>query len=200
MKTESKDICPEQAIELTQSWLERAVIGLNLCPFAKAVHVRKQIRYAVSKATAPQELCIDLVQELHILASSEPAKLDTTLLIHPFVLIDFFDYNDFLGVADAMIDELDLTGVIQIASFHPRYQFADTGPEDIENHTNRSPFPMLQLLREESMAAAVEAFPDTGEIYNRNIALLQRMGHEGWKRIDVWTPALRAAPKSKSKT
>jgi hypothetical protein len=190
MNTEPMAIRPEQAIELTRTWLEQAVIGLNLCPFAKAVHARKQIRYRVSEAATPEELCADLAEELRILHSAEPAKVDTTLLIHPFVLTDFLDYNDFLDVADAAIDDLGLTGIIQIASFHPDYQFAGTQAGDIENHTNRSPLPMIQLLREASIAAAVDVFPDASEIYDRNIATLQRMGDAGWKRIDTWTPVL----------
>jgi hypothetical protein len=183
MNTSLNHHADEDVIAITQAWLERAVIGLNLCPFAKAVHVKNQIRYAVSRAATPDELCRDLTAELLLLHQSEPADIDTTLLIHPHVLADFLDYNDFLGIADAAIDELDLAGEIQIASFHPDYQFAGSAPDDIENFTNRSPYPILHLLRESSIDSAVEAFPDAAEIFDRNIATLRRLGPEGWREL-----------------
>jgi hypothetical protein len=172
-------------IATTQAWLERAVIGLNLCPFAKAVHVKNQIRYAVSSAITPDALYAELIGELQILQAAAPAELDTTLLIHPHVLIDFLDYNDFLGVADAAVAELGLTGEIQIASFHPHYRFAGTEPDDVGNYTNRSPYPTLHLLRETSIESAVAAFPDPAQIFERNIDTLRRIGHEGWRQLDI---------------
>lgn len=173
----------ETIVAETREWLRKAVIGLNLCPFANAVHVRNQIRYAVSQAETPEELLADLVSELRLLEAADPEDIDTTLLIHPKVLGDFLAYNDFLDVADDALEELGLVGEIQIASFHPRYQFADSGPEDIENFTNRSPYPMLHLLREASVERAVEAVPDPSEIYERNMETLRRLGRAGWARL-----------------
>ncbi|MEO8009391.1 MAG: DUF1415 domain-containing protein, partial [Betaproteobacteria bacterium] len=115
----------------------------------------------------------------------DPAQCETTLLIHPHVLSDFSDYNAFLEQADDAVSELGLEGVIQVASFHPRYQFEDTGPDDIENYTNRSPFPMLHLLREASVERAVTTYPDTTDIYRKNIETLRSLGHEGWRRLWV---------------
>ncbi|MFL6194470.1 MAG: DUF1415 domain-containing protein [Thermoanaerobaculia bacterium] len=173
----------ETIVAETREWLRKAVIGLNLCPFANAVHVRNQIRYAVSQAETPEELLADLVGELRRLAAADPEDIDTTLLIHPKVFGDFLEYNDFLDVADDALEELGLVGEIQVASFHPRYQFADSGPEDIENFTNRSPYPMLHLLREASVERAVEAVPDASEIYERNMETLRRLGRAGWARL-----------------
>ena len=175
----------EEIVARTRQWLERAVIGLNLCPFAKAVYVKEQIRYAVSRAETPEALLADLTTEFQALVAADAAAIDTTLLIHPQVLTDFLDYNDFLGVADAAVAELGLEGVLQIASFHPQYRFADAGPDDVENYTNRSPYPMLHLLREASVDRAVAAFPDAAEIYERNMETLRRLGHEGWSRLEV---------------
>jgi uncharacterized protein len=172
-----------QVVTDTVEWLEKAVIGLNLCPFAKAVHVKQQIRYVVSAATTPDELLADLVRELETLAEASPEKIETTLLIHPQVLGDFMNYNDFLDVADAAVEELQLDGILQVASFHPDYQFDETHLDDIENFSNRAPYPTLHLLREDSIDAAVAAFPDAGDIYERNIETLKTLGHAGWKRL-----------------
>jgi hypothetical protein len=171
------------AIDATRHWLEQAVIGLNLCPFAKAVHVREQIRWVESPARDPQALLDDLVRELQFLASADPAVVETTLLIHPQALNDFLDYNDFLDLADAAIEELGLAGVLQVASFHPDYQFEGTAPGDVENLSNRSPHPMLHLLREDSIDRAVATFPDAAAIYQRNIETLRRLGADGWRRL-----------------
>lgn len=173
----------EEVIAQTKVWLERAVIGLNLCPFAKSVHIKNQIRYVVSPAQTPEELAADLVAELEVLAEANPEKIDTTLLIHPYVMQDFLDYNDFLEVADATVEELDLDGILQVASFHPEYQFEGTEFDDIDNYTNRAPFPTLHLLREESIDKAVAAFPEAEEIYEKNIQTLRALGHEGWKKL-----------------
>jgi len=175
----------EEIVAATRAWLERAVIGLNLCPFAKAVHVKDQIRYAVSAAQTPEDLLADLVTELHILQAADAAEIDTTLLVHPGVLADFLDYNDFLELADAAVAREGLEGEIQLASFHPDYQFAGTLPDDVENCSNRSPYPMLHLLREASIARAVAAFPDASQIFQRNIEILRRLGHGGWRRLMV---------------
>lgn len=172
-----------EIIAHTQTWLEKAVIGLNLCPFAKAVQIKDQIRYFVSEARTPEDLLQDLIRELEFLAESNPEKLETTLLIHPFVMNDFLDYNDFLDVADGALEEFDLDGILQIASFHPDYQFADTMPDDIENFTNRSPYPTLHLLREDSIDKAVLAFPDADTIYEKNIQTLRGLGVDGWRKL-----------------
>ncbi|HYG64163.1 MAG TPA: DUF1415 domain-containing protein [Thermoanaerobaculia bacterium] len=175
----------EDIVKATKTWLERAVIGLDLCPFAKSVHLKDQIRYTVSEATTPEDLLEHLVIELRAIAAADPEEVETTLLIHPGVLVDFLDYNDFLDVADTAVAELGLEGEIQVASFHPRYQFAGTAPEDIENYTNRSPYPILHLLREASVERAVASFPETERIYEKNIETLRRLGHEGWRRLWV---------------
>lgn len=167
----------------TRRWLERAVIGLNLCPFAKAVHVKGQVRYVVSQATAPDALLEDLAAELLLLSAAEPEMLDTTLLIHPRVLGDFHDYNDFLEQADAAVDALGLEGEIQVASFHPDYRFAGTADDDPGNCSNRSPFPILHLLREASVDRAVAAFPDPDAIVERNLETLERLGVDGYRRL-----------------
>ncbi|MFC5472711.1 DUF1415 domain-containing protein [Paraherbaspirillum soli] len=178
-----------EVIAHTKTWLERAVIGLNLCPFAKAVHIKNQIRYVVSEANTVEDLLTDLVNELKFLQQADPVTVDTTLLIHPKVLGDFLDYNDFLAVADAAIDELDLVGEIQIASFHPDYQFADATSDDISNYTNRAPYPTLHLLREDSVERAVDAFPEASEIFEKNMQTLQQLGLAGWERVMRGKPA-----------
>ncbi|MES2604767.1 MAG: DUF1415 domain-containing protein [Pseudomonadota bacterium] len=172
-------------IAATQQWLEKAVIGLGLCPFAKAVHVKKQIRYVVSAATTTEALQLDLQRELQLLMQTPADQIETTLLMHPGVLNDFLDYNDFLAEADDLLVELDVQDEIQIASFHPLYQFAGTEPDDIDNYTNRSPYPMLHLLREASVTQAVDAFPDASSIFEKNIATLRRLGHTGWRALGL---------------
>jgi hypothetical protein len=176
---------PDDFVGATRNWIEKAVIGLNLCPFAKAVHVHGQILYVVSEARTDEELLADLVGQLEYLARTDAAETDTTLLIHPWVLNDFYDYNDFLDIADAAVEELGLGGVIQVASFHPDYQFADSEPDDIDNYSNRSPYPTLHLLREASVEKAVDAFPEAEQIFERNIDTLRKLGHEGWKRLGL---------------
>ena len=188
MENGSTAASADEVVAATRAWLEKAVIGLNLCPFANAVHAGNRIRYAVSDAQTPEALLADLARELQTLAAADPAKVETTLLIHPQVLDDFLDYNDFLDIADAAVEELGLTGTIQVASFHPQYRFADTEPGAIENYSNRSPYPMLHLLREESVERAVAAFPDAGSIPDRNIETLRRIGHDGWRRLGLPAP------------
>ena len=173
------------AIAATQRWLERAVIGLNLCPFAKAVHTKGRIRWVLCDAQDTEALLRCLVDELLLLAAADPADIDTTLIVQPQVLADFLDYNDFLDVADAALAELALDGVLQIASFHPDYRFAGSGPDDVANCSNRSPFPTLHLLREDSIDAAVASVPDAADIYERNAATLERLGWDGWNALGV---------------
>lgn len=176
-------LADQAVIAATRTWLERAVIGLNLCPFAKAVHVKRQIRYVVSHAEDEEALIEDLLHELQLLASADPGDIETTLLIHPRVLGDFLDYNDFLEIADAAVDELELDGVLQVASFHPRYQFADSDADDMANFSNRAPYPTLHLLREDSVDKAVAAFPEADRIYEANIEALRALGPDGWKKL-----------------
>ena len=167
-----------EILSATQAWLEKEVIGLNLCPFAKAVHAAGQIRYRVSAAVTPEGLIKDLAEELILLSDTDAAKIDTTLLIHPQVLTDFYDYNDFQDVIDAAVLKLGLYGVIQVATFHPQYQFADTAPDDPTNRTNRSPYPTLHLLREDSVERAVENYPDADKIAERNMETMRRIARE----------------------
>ena len=163
----------------TRAWLDGTVIGLNLCPFARAARDAGRIRFVVSDADTARTLRADLVVELRLLGTLDPAVTDTTLLIHPRALADFLDYNDFLGTADAAIAELGMSGTFQIASFHPRYQFAGEKAEDPANRSNRSPYPMLQLLREESVRRALEGYPgDPADIPRRNIERLRREAGE----------------------
>ena len=175
----------EQIIALTRTWVERVVIGLNLCPFAKPVHVKNQISYALSHARDADALAADLRRALLTLIETTSESTDTCLLIHPWVLSDFIDYNDFLDVADAIIEESDLTGVLQIASFHPMYQFAGTTPEDVTNCTNRSPFPMLHVLRETSLDKATATLTDANIIVERNLQTMITLGHDGWINLQL---------------
>jgi hypothetical protein len=170
-------------IEETQDWLIQAVIGLNLCPFAKAVHVKEQIKYVVSEATTVEQLLEDLAQELEFLAEVSREKTDTTLLIHPEILNDSLDYNDFLELADQLLEDLDLDGELQIASFHPQYQFAGTEIDDVTNFTNRSPYPTLHLIREESIDEAVKAFPEAEAIFETNMQTMEKLGTDGWLKL-----------------
>lgn len=185
-----------------RNWLERAVIGLNLCPFAKAVSVHGQIHYAVSGADAAQDLLEDLRRELLDLAASDAQLRDTTLLVAPDCLDDFLDFNDFLDDADRLLCELDLDGVLQIASFHPRYQFAGSSDDDIGNYTNRAPYPTLHLLREASVDRAVAAFPQADVIVDHNLRTLEQLGQSGWDALDVGRtarPSARGARARKSR-
>ena len=167
----------------TTRWMQRAVIDLNLCPFAKAVVTKGQVRMLLSEARDEAGLLEQLAEELLHLRDTPATDVDTTLIVHPQVLQDFLDYNDFLDAADGLVEELGLDGVLQVASFHPQYQFAGSEPDDIANHTNRSPWPTLHLLREDSVSRAVEAFPDPDSIVERNIATLEKLGHEGWRKL-----------------
>ncbi len=174
-----------EVLTQTRLWLEKAVIGLNLCPFAKAVYVKNQVRLVVSKARHADDLLEELDRELDLLVATPASEVDTTLLIHPTLFEDFLDFNDFLEVADGVVEEHELDGVIQLASFHPRFQFDGTEPDDISNYTNRAPFAMLHLLREDSVEKAVEAFPEAEAIFEENIKTLEKLGHEGWKALGL---------------
>ena len=173
----------DTVIAATRLWLEKAVIGLNLCPFAKAVYLKDQVRFVVSAAPHLDGLLEDLDRELDFLAAASLEEVETTLLIHPTLLPDFSDFNDFMQLAEAAVDVHDLAGVIQIASFHPQFQFAETETDDISNYTNRAPYPILHLLREASISKAVETFGDTEIIYQRNIVTLQGLGIAGWNAL-----------------
>lgn len=178
-------ISAAQAQADTQRWLERAVIGLNLCPFAKAVHVRGQIHYAVYLPGEDADLIDALLLEARELAARHPSERDTTLLIAPNTLADFLDFNDFTARAERALARAGFAGQFQLASFHPHYQFAGTQAEDIGNATNRAPYPTLHLLREDSVSRAVEAFPDAEAIFGRNIQTLEALGAAGWDALDV---------------
>jgi hypothetical protein len=167
----------------TRAWVDRVVIGLNLCPFAKASQVKDQVRYVVSEATDPEALMACLIDELNRLAETSEMFIETTLLIHPQVLTEFADYNDFLRLAERAVSELGLEGVIQVASFHPHYQFAGSAPDDLSNATNRSPYPTLHLIREDSIERAVAAFPEAAAIFEANIVTMQRLGANGWAAL-----------------
>ncbi len=178
-------LAEEQVLEKTRLWLEKAVIGLNLCPFAKAVYVKNQVRLVVSKARHADDLLEELDRELDLLVATPAEETDTTLLIHPTLFEDFLDFNDFLEVAEGVVDEHGLEGVIQLASFHPQFQFDGTEPDDISNYTNRAPFAILHLLREDSVERAVDAFPEAEAIFEQNIATLEKLGHAGWKDLGL---------------
>lgn len=169
----------------TRHWLQAAVIGLNLCPFAKAVQVKDQVHYAVSSASQPREVLHDLAAELDALVALDPAVRETTLLMVPHCLGDFLEFNDFLGQAERLIRKRRLEGIIQLASFHPGYLFAGTDPGDMANYTNRAPYPTLHLLREASIERAVEAFGQTDTIYEANIERLRGLGAQGWAALGV---------------
>ena len=165
----------DEVVAATKAWLEKDVIGLNLCPFAQAVHSAGQIRYFVSEAESVKALRADLLEEILFLKEADPEKVDTTLIIHPRVLSDFYEFNDFLDIADSVVNDLGLRGDIQVASFHPRYQFEGTEPDDVTNRTNRSPYPTLHLLRETSVERALENYPDADAIPQNNIETMRRL-------------------------
>ncbi|GAU03082.1 epoxide hydrolase [Burkholderia stabilis] len=179
--TDTRPESHDDILAATRHWLARAVIGLNLCPFAKSVYVKEQVRYAISEATTLEDALAELETELRALDATDPQQVDTTLVIFPHAFADFVDYNDALFFADRLVRQLRLDGVLQIASFHPQYRFEGSEPDDIENYTNRAPYPILHLLREDSIARAVDAFPDASAIYEKNQETLRRLGHDGWR-------------------
>jgi hypothetical protein len=174
-----------EVLGATRHWLEKAVIGLNLCPFAKAVYVKNQVRLVVSHARHADDLLDELDKELDLLVATPADEIDTTLLIHPTLFDDFLDFNDFLEIAEGVVDEHGLDGVIQLASFHPQFQFEGTEPDAISNYTNRAPFAILHLLREDSVERAVDAFPDADAIFEQNILRLEKLGYAGWKSLGL---------------
>ena len=175
----------EEILSQTRSWLEKAVIGLNLCPFAKAVYLKNQVRLVVSHARHADDLLEELDRELDLLVATPAQKLETTLLIHATLFEEFLDFNDFLEIAEGVVDEHGLDGIVQMASFHPHFQFEGTELDDISNFTNRAPFAILHLLREDSVTRAVDAFPEVDMIYQRNIETMQKLGHEGWTALGL---------------
>ena len=179
------DLTDEQVLKQTRHWLEKAVIGLNLCPFAKAVYVKNQIRLIVSHARHADDLLEELDSELALLVASPAEEIDTTLLIHPTLFEDFLDFNDFMEIAEGVVGEHELEGIIQLASFHPKFRFDGTELDDIGNFTNRAPFAMLHLLREESIERAVQAFPQAEVIFEENIKTLEKLGHSGWVSLGL---------------
>lgn len=185
MSTTLTDADQQTVLHDTQRWVQRAVIGLNLCPFAKSVQVNDRLRIVVSQAETPEDLIKDLARELLALRREDPEVVETTLLVHPRVLTDFLDFNDFLGAADALVEDLELDGLLQVASFHPDYQFEGTVLDDIENFSNRSPYPTLHLLREESIEKAMDSMEDTDAIYENNMETLRRIGLKGWQALDL---------------
>ena len=178
----------------TRRWVDRAVIGLNLCPFAKAVQVKGQVHYAVSRAEAAPDLIKDLAVQLQALVNEDAEDRDTTLLMVPHGFDDFLAFNDFLDLADELLVDMELEGVIQVAPFHPKFQFEGTAADDVTNATNRSPYPTLHLLREESIDRAVEAFPEAEAIFEANMQTLNQLGAAGWQALQVGAgEAARAA-------
>ncbi|GAA5317475.1 MAG: DUF1415 domain-containing protein [Candidatus Pelagadaptatus aseana] len=165
----------QQAIaDVVRHWVETLVVDLNLCPFAKRELVKGRIRFTVTEVDS-QGLLLDVLRQEFELLQSHP-EIETTLLIHPQVLRDFFDYNDFLESAETLLQQLQLEGIYQIAGFHPDYQFAGTTAADVENYTNRTPYPLLHLIREDSLERAIANYPDPDNIPSRNIQLMQELG------------------------
>lgn len=171
----------QNIITPTKNWVEKIVAGMNLCPFAKREIVKDRVRYTVSEVTAQDQLLMDLKMELELLNAN--TDIETTLFIHPNILHDFYDYNDFLELTDSLLVEMKLDGIYQIASFHPDYQFGGTDFDDAENYTNRSPYQMLHLIREASLEKAVTNYPDPDNIPERNIKLMNELGTDKMKEL-----------------
>lgn len=191
----------DEVVGAMRHWLTRAVIGLNLCPFAKGVHTKQQIRYCVSDAHELEGMLTVLEAELRELVEADPERIDTTLLIFPHAFADFLEFNDAVFFAERLLGQLRLDGELQIASFHPHYRFEGTEAEDIENYTNRAPYPTLHLLRESSVERAVQAFPDAADIYERNQETMRRLGHAGWRdwmHLQASEPASTGEPSEPS--
>jgi len=173
----------EQVLADTRRWIEKAVIGLNLCPFAKSVYVKNQVRIVVSHARHLDAFLDELDRELLLLRDTPAEEIDTTLLVHPILFPDFEVFNDFLNVVDDVVAEHELEGVIQVAPFHPAFQFEGTTPDDVTNNTNRAPYPTLHLLREESVERAAESGDDADTIVERNQQRLRELGAAGWQAL-----------------
>ena len=166
----------EEIIQSVRQWVETFVVGMNLCPFAKRELVKNRVRFVTTAATTAEQLLQVLQTELELL-NADPS-VETTLLIHPAVLQDFYDFNDFLGFADSLLVDMELEGIYQVASFHPDYQFGGTRSGDAENYTNRAPYPVLHLLREESLERVIADYPDVDDIPERNIELMNSLGQD----------------------
>lgn len=166
----------EEIIHAVRQWVETFVVGMNLCPFAKRELVKNRVRFVTTAATTAEQLLQVLQTELELL-NADPS-VETTLLIHPAVLQDFYDFNDFLGFADSLLVDMELEGIYQVASFHPDYQFGGTRSGDAENYTNRAPYPVLHLLREESLERVIADYPDVDDIPERNIELMNSLGQD----------------------
>ena len=178
------DLSDQQVLDDTRRWIEKAVIGLNLCPFARAVYVKNQVRIVVSRARHLDAFLDELDRDLALLQSTPAEEIDTTLLVHPTLFPDFEVFNDFMNVVDDVVAEHDLEGVIQVANFHPDFRFEGEPEGDMSHFTNRAPYPTLHLLREDSVERAVEsAGGDAEAIVERNIATLRQLGPEGWKAL-----------------
>lgn len=165
----------------TRAWLEAFVVGLNLCPFARSELQQDRVRIVVSAATDDSELLERMGAEIQLL--DETPSVATTLIVHPAVLIDFHDYHQFLPRANRLLKSQGWKGVFQIATFHPDYQFASTEQNDTENYTNRSPYPMIHILREASLERAIDSYPEVDDIPARNIALMNDMGHDKLRKL-----------------
>ncbi|PJZ84307.1 DUF1415 domain-containing protein [Leptospira harrisiae] len=175
----------DEILGKTKDWIQKAVIGLNLCPFAKPTFQSNTIRYVVSNSQNNKELLVHLKIELEFIASKDPQLVETSLLIHPYVLNEYLDQNDFLDEADNLLRNLDLEGVIQIANFHPMFQFADKNINDITNFVGRAPYPILHLLREDSISRIVDTHPNIDSIFENNRKTMQKLGHEGWNKLGL---------------
>lgn len=176
-------VSDDDVLAATRRWLEEAVIGLNLCPFAKSVYVKNQVRIVVSRARHIDAFLDDLDRELDLLKTTPSEEVETTLLVHPTLFPDFLVFNDFLNVADEVLVEHELEGVVQIAPFHPDFVFDGEPEGDMSHYTNRSPYPTLHLIREEGLGKAIDSYGDTDEIYERNIDVLRNLGPAGWQRL-----------------
>ncbi len=172
----------QQIITETRQWVQDIVIRHNLCPFAHKPFRNDVIRYRLSHASSEDELVDDLIDELLLLRDADISKVETTILITPYCLNDFSHYNQFLDVADMLITQFGLEGTIQVASFHPDYQFADLDYDDVRNYTNRSLYPMFHLILEASIEQARNSHPDVESIPATNMALLQQIGLEEIKQ------------------
>jgi len=168
-------------IQTTQHWVDKMVVGLNLCPFAKRSIDHNQLRYVVDTRDDIESITQRLVEELERLVNDH--SIETTLLIHPNFTTEFDAYLDYLSGVDDLIEALGYSGIFQVAGFHPNYQFEGVAEIDPANHTNRSPFPMMHLLRESSVAWAVETHPDIDSVPERNVELLRGMGERGIKAL-----------------
>ena len=188
----------QQVIAQTEHWLRDVVIGLQLCPFARRVEESARVHYVVSAAQSSAALLHDLQLAIAALVAADPQDIETTLLIHPQVLTEFLSYNAFLQRVDQLLEELDCVGVIQVASFHPQYEFAEHDPDDMAHYTNRSPFPMLHLLREDSIEQAIAGYPDPAQIYLRNIARLRKMTRREWQALNTWPTLTTPDPLTES--